>query len=102
MVRWRRWNGTGTAYGSFTPDKTLSWGPRADCFHIDRPVGEEMNEWQPIETAPKDGIEILLFARGQHNDDYWGVGQWSEQSKDWFWSFAIRPTHWMALPEPPR
>lgn len=61
-----------------------------------------MNEWQPIETAPRDGMEILLFARGQHNDVYRGVGQWSEQSKDWFWSFAIRPTHWMALPEPPR
>jgi hypothetical protein len=73
----------------------------ADCFHIDHPAGEEMNEWQPIETAPRDGMEILLFARGQHNDDYMSMGQWSEQSKDWFWSFAIRPTHWMPLPDQP-
>jgi uncharacterized protein DUF551 len=29
------------------------------------------------------------------------VGQWSEQSTNWFWSFAIGPTHWMPLPEPP-
>jgi Protein of unknown function (DUF551) len=60
-----------------------------------------MNEWQPIETAPRDGTEILLFARGQHDDVYRGVGQWSEHSNSWFWSFAIRPTHWMPLPEPP-
>jgi hypothetical protein len=67
-------------------------------------TGEKMKEWQDwqaIETAPRDGTEILLFARGQRNDDYRGVGQWSEQRKDWFWSFAIRPTHWMPLPEPP-
>ena len=64
--------------------------------------GEEMSEWQPIETAPRDGSEILLFARGPYKDDYRGVGQWSEQRNDWLWSFAIRPTHWMPLPEPPR
>jgi hypothetical protein len=65
-------------------------------------TGDAMNEWQPIDTAPRDGTEILLFARGHHSDDYRGVGQWSEQSNKWFWSFAIRPTHWMPLPEPPR
>ena len=54
----------------------------ARLIHIEHPTGEEMNEWQPIETAPRDGMEILLFARGQHNDVYRGVGQWSEQSKD--------------------
>ena len=64
--------------------------------------GEEMSEWQPIETAPRDGTEILLFARGPYKDDYRGVGQWSGQRNDWFWNFAIRPTHWMPLPEPPR
>ena len=61
-----------------------------------------MNEWQPIETAPRDGVEILLFARGQHNDVYRGVGQWSEQSKDWFGvsQFAL-PTGWLcrSLPD---
>jgi hypothetical protein len=71
--------------------------------HVDQALsaGEEMNEWQPMETAPRDGTEILLFARGHHNEDYRDVGQWSEQSINWFSSFAIRPTHLMPLPEPP-
>jgi uncharacterized protein DUF551 len=62
-----------------------------------------MTEWQPIETAPTDGREVLLFARGLHGprDVSFAVGQWSLQSEDWFWAFAIRPTHWMPLPEPP-
>ena len=54
-----------------------------------------MTEWQPIDTAPSDGREILLFARGLHGprDVFFAVGQWSLQSEDWFWAFAIRPTH---------
>lgn len=62
--------------------------------------------WQPIETAPKDGAEILCVARGDR--DYYGVAQWAERDPDfprsiagWFWPYAIRPTHWMPLPSPP-
>lgn len=61
--------------------------------------------WQPIETAPKDGTEILAFA---HRDRaYYGVAQWAEANEalgsvaGWFWPYATRPTHWMRLPEPP-
>jgi len=32
-------------------------------------TGEEMNEWQPTDTAPRNGTEVLLFARGHHNED---------------------------------
>lgn len=64
-------------------------------------------EWQPIETAPKDGTAILAYApdigRG-----FYGVAQWAHSDPDfpqtvpgWFWPFAIRPTHWMPLPPPP-
>ena len=67
-----------------------------------------MSAWQPIETAPKDGSEILLFARG--NREFIGVGQWAKGATIpgtldvcdmWFWSFTIRPTHWMPLPSVP-
>jgi len=65
------------------------------------------NEWQPIETAPKDGTIIIV--RG-------GVAYWRERTSHWdgaagWWTIAGfdwpgRPiqwevTHWMPLPEPP-
>lgn len=64
--------------------------------------------WQPIETAPKDGTNILTFARDQYGITYFGVAQWAEKNPDfpntvsgWFWPYAIKPTHWMPLPAPP-
>ena len=64
--------------------------------------------WQPIGSAPKDGTEMLLYANGGAGDrEYVGVGQWATAKgpgtvAGWFWSYAIRPTHWMPLPEPPK
>lgn len=77
-------------------------------------------EWQPIETAPKDGSAILLwdaerevaivgmwlsFAGTNSPDSYepaysgWdsisGVPTWLDASPD------AQPTHWMPLPAPP-
>jgi len=61
----------------------------------------EMNEWQSIETAPKDGSDILTCARfGGISVRYWGVGDDDEMA----WQPRIRgcfPTHWMPLPKPP-
>ncbi len=65
-------------------------------------------EWQPISTAPKDGTQVLAFARGDHMPEFYGVAQWAEANPDfprtvagWFWPYAIRPTHWMPLPPAP-
>lgn len=73
-----------------------------------------MNAWQPIETAPKDGTEILLIDKYCFNDA--AVCHWD--SIDEVWSFMddsydgdddtydtrifCDPTHWMPLPEPPK
>jgi hypothetical protein len=58
-------------------------------------------EWQPIESAPKDGKLVVLWQRehGLH------VARWSEAFGDWHgtdWEHtpALDPTHWMR-PEPP-
>ncbi len=64
-------------------------------------------EWQSIETAPRDGTEILAF--GLRNGEpvfavtwwrksgpkrmYIGWGEFNKQ----YWP----ATHWMPLPEPP-
>ena len=58
-------------------------------------------QWQPIETAPKDGTEFL----GSVGVSYQGgvvVLHWDKDDGfiDWdadFWD----PTHWMPLPPPP-
>lgn len=72
-----------------------------------------MNEWQPIETAPRDGELILL----SNSDGVW-VGKYTPvyasgfvpQNKWSSWllnhdhfkcSKSINPTHWMPLPESP-
>ena len=66
-------------------------------------------DWQPIETAPKDGRRILIYA-----DIFPGivVAHWQErnitgegwvmdpESESWG-AHDAKPTHWMPLPEPP-
>ena len=69
-----------------------------------------MSEWQPIETAPKDGRQFLAYAKGQMIPRHFiAVAQWASADPDfpqsvdgWFWPYAIRPTHWKPLPEPPK
>lgn len=75
------------------------------------------SDWRPIETAPKDGTEILLFTT-HDADDYYDesfsavqIGSWDHgnQSSDpvWFrppgWECPKigKPTHWMPLPSSP-
>ena len=57
-------------------------------------------QWRPIETAPKDGTDILTIYRKQCSVRYWGEGEDGENA----WQPRIRgvfPTHWMPLPAPP-
>ena len=58
-------------------------------------------EWQPIETAPKDGTPILGFADGKQAIvewlEYWKLCVWGSFADDGKWW----PTHWMPLPPPP-
>jgi hypothetical protein len=62
---------------------------------------EEMTGWQDIASAPRDGTEFLGFAFDGRT--FYGVVQIAVDPPDqWFWEYAIRPTHWMPLPDPPK
>ena len=71
-------------------------------------------EWQPIETAPKDGTEVLVcggtYSTGLHNGmplhgaviAFWDRTHWhgpEANAHDEWWE--CRPTNWMPLPMPP-
>lgn len=80
-----------------------------------------MSEWQPIETAPKDGTKIIVGKTGLTSIGQWindpGYirehrdidGRWNGQDEydgfeGWMdWEGGIQDwTHWMPLPESPK
>ena len=76
-----------------------------------------MNEWQPIETAPKEGTDVILSwwtlgssdrkrivqagrfdkdnGDGEYHSETWASCFWDG------WDTPPTPTHWMPLPAPP-
>lgn len=63
-------------------------------------------EWQPIETAPKNGSEVWVYNGEQERM------RWIEGDEYALWVYADellndvdpspeQPTHWMPLPSPP-
>lgn len=72
-----------------------------------------MTEWQTIDTAPKDGRQILLYGQwyGEINklDENMSIylaeyiyDEWSVVGGDYYASNVVNPTHWMPSPEPPK
>jgi len=91
-----------------------------------------MSEWQPIETAPKDGTEILAYSEQgctgtmlirwcalidfiseKDAERMAGRGATEDElvSNDWFYADFVHgdrlssdcyPSHWQPLPEPPK
>lgn len=83
---------------------------------------QRVAEWQPIETAPKDGTRILgwcaefgaretkmnFYGEGSIGHANWKSGKGPRESGwDWTepkngWGLNWNPTHWMPLPTPPK
>jgi hypothetical protein len=84
-----------------------------------------MSDWQPIESAPKDGTPFLAWypkLKLDDNDDptdeviggaqaivtcrdgQWDEPEWLSAHGAYFfedWCFAEMPTRWQPLPKPP-
>ena len=60
-------------------------------------------QWQPIETAPRDGSKILVYRPYGSKHHMIGTDEWSVALGDvWQHSgFHNQPTHWQPLPKPP-
>ena len=76
--------------------------------HARREQAQGGMAWRPIETAPRDGVSLWLFAPNEEPQQF--VGYWSEEYDCWCYDEQLvqdvqgmaAPTHWMPLPEPVR
>lgn len=67
-----------------------------------RPEVSSANTWRPIDSAPKDGSEILIY---DGFEPFAGSGYWNAEDAEWIGcsrrsALWKQPTHWMPLPEP--
>jgi len=73
----------------------------------------EASAWRPMKTAPRDGSEILLFARGKfYVAHYMPGGHCIEDhppiDEGWYFNAgsmfdkAMTPMAWLPLPQPPK
>jgi hypothetical protein len=61
--------------------------------------------WQPIETAPKDGTNLLMCS----GDHWMTTGSWNKWRGEWCinapgyprYGYDEQPTHWQSLPASP-
>ena len=67
-------------------------------------------QWQPIETAPKDGTFIITYLPPRFVDEagLTMIQRWKGTKLQWITAGAPnrarlwQPTHWMPLPSPPK
>ena len=71
---------------------------------------EITTQWRTIDSAPKDGSKILLWAWGKVAIGEWDMQPHHSQPRP-YWTYDNRPvttcrghppTHWRPLPPPPR
>ena len=103
---------------SSAPDGDFRYDEFTATLHLNRKIEEQakriaelesQNEWQPIETAPRDEVKIIGYCSDRvsliyHSEYYtnkfvWFTGQTYPGMNAQPVTFD--PTHWMPLPTPP-
>jgi len=75
---------------------------RIRALPLPPPPPSNSSGWQPIETAPRDGTWVLVYAGDTHVacfSDYTSKDQWWTQGASLL--SDPHPTHWQPLPPPP-
>jgi hypothetical protein len=80
-------------------DKPLSYS-ELETAYAQALVRLEEREWQPIETAPKDGSAIWIGHPECARIAYW-ENDWIDLDRQSSLSVYFTPTHWQPLPKPP-
>lgn len=97
--------GTSADYSTHSTSRLLCLKIEGAIEHIAK-LGLLRTGWLPIESAPKDGTEILVYCpnqkRMQHVAHWWrsadGLsGRWENSQCG-----QCKPTHWMPPPAPPQ
>ena len=97
--KWYKCNGCGVQVKvRYIDDLDAAWNRRA------------MHQWQPIETAPKDGGKIIVYpffgkvVVAEHvNLPYIKKGWFvNDSSQDGLGYENVKLTHWMPLPQSPK
>lgn len=72
-------------------------------------VIEFMGKWQPIETAPKDGTDVLLYEPSNLGSEIYSGHYGGFLGRGGYWGCLtcegrcdMHPTHWKPLPNPPQ
>lgn len=101
--RW--WNQEGSAIAPTVFEDTCEHVKRvseiawANGHYMATVTNAKSQQWQPIETAPKDGTEVVVV---DVDGDRFIAS--STDGKNWYdGAYPIYyPCHWMALPTPPK
>lgn len=85
---------------SATSDSSFVPGHAAKQWNRRAAASAEPVAWQPIETAPMDGTDVLIAAYGRAAEAWY-----SDSSHRWLWAngepVLMTVTHWMPLPKGP-
>ena len=86
-------------------DPVMQYEGTQNCFEkLAKALGQP--QWQPIETAAKDGAIIRVWNNSPSHPKYTGAWDAKFMDGEWWlkhfgWCGAHEVTHWKPLPEPP-
>ena len=92
----QKWWGDGSIAQQRTPERVawLAWSQAASAV--------QRSAWQPIETAPRDGSQILVWDGKDVFIAWCCKGRWMyDDLMESPYLTPWHPTHWQPLPSPP-